>query len=320
MPSTTNKNMNSPNDSDTQPSSIGSSASTIPEEVKMSPEPEPEEGEPSQTMAVTPYAALPPISNRSHLHLEGSSLLTTSGHGYGIDISPSLLSAYPTHQQHTTGSFLFAQAALANGQLTYNPATVLAGRATPAGGYNGPEPIMPLSTANTIPMWIYDFFPNFPHLPPSFLIFHSSIAHATSLVWSLGLGQHGRERARPSFDAVANVDTLEEVGITTIDSNDMTCPHCHLPFGTTTVEDDPSILAHMNEMDRELTWRLEASSALPFCENKPNNDPVKTQYGHIFGKQCLIQSLEEVNKRCSKCRQEYGGTAAVPTGPTAPLE
>jgi hypothetical protein len=44
------------------------------------------------------------------------------------------------------------------------------------------------------------------------------------------------------LNATAFVDTLEEVNIATINSKDMTCPFCYLPFDTTTVEYDLWIL------------------------------------------------------------------------------
>ena len=43
-------------------------------------------------------------------------------------------------------------------------------------------------------------------------------------------------------NAAGFVDKLEEVNIATNDSKDVTCPFCYLPFGTTTVEYDLSIL------------------------------------------------------------------------------
>ncbi|OAG26551.1 hypothetical protein CC77DRAFT_1069753 [Alternaria alternata] len=43
-------------------------------------------------------------------------------------------------------------------------------------------------------------------------------------------------------NAAGFVDKLEEVSTATTDSKDMTCPFRYLPFGTTTVEYDLSIL------------------------------------------------------------------------------
>jgi hypothetical protein len=118
-------------------------------------------------------------------------------------------------------------------------------------------------------------------------------------------------RSRPltaSFEAAAAfVDTLEEVDIADIAAEDMTCPHCWLPFGTTTTdEDNPSILVNLDDEEREISERLNASYELPFCENRPNNDPVKTPCGHIFGRQCLVQSLE-TNMICPMCRCRFSG-------------
>ncbi|KAH7065980.1 hypothetical protein BKA63DRAFT_168436 [Paraphoma chrysanthemicola] len=106
----------------------------------------------------------------------------------------------------------------------------------------------------------------------------------------------------PRFDATAFVDSLEQVDISTIPAEDMKCPHCWLPFGTTD-DDDPSFVWAPDPEDTpELAERNAALRELPFC--RANNDPVRTPCGHIVGRDCLIRSMEEVNTLCPTCRQE----------------
>ncbi|KAI4950979.1 hypothetical protein J4E86_007488 [Alternaria arbusti] len=73
--------------------------------------------------------------------------------------------------------------------------------------------------------------------------------------------------------ATAFVETLDEVDITSIEPEDMKCPLCWLPFSSTIDEEGPSIATYLDDEEREITERLHASYNLPFCENRPDNDP-----------------------------------------------
>jgi hypothetical protein len=106
-----------------------------------------------------------------------------------------------------------------------------------------------------------------------------------------------------TWSPAAYVDTLEKVDISTIAPADMNCPHCWLPFSTTGEIDSPAVLAYLSEEEREETARLTAIHEMPFCENKPNNDPVRTPCEYVFGKQCLVESLES-STTCPMCRRE----------------
>ncbi|KAH7067826.1 hypothetical protein FB567DRAFT_599475 [Paraphoma chrysanthemicola] len=113
----------------------------------------------------------------------------------------------------------------------------------------------------------------------------------------------------PRFDSAAFVDSLERVDISTIPAEDMKYPHCWLPFGTT-ADDDPSFIwAPHPEATPELAERNAALRELPF--SRANNDPVRTPCGHIFGRDCLIRSMEDVNTLCPTCRQELLSESAA---------
>tara|TARA_R110002003_G_scaffold40_12_gene2753 strand:- start:4177 stop:5133 length:957 start_codon:yes stop_codon:yes gene_type:complete len=111
---------------------------------------------------------------------------------------------------------------------------------------------------------------------------------------------------RPQFDIAAFVNTLEQVDISTIPDEDMKCPHCWLPFGTTDEDDPTFVYAPDSETPPELSARLAALRELPFCHGRANNDPVKTPCGHIFGRGCLIETMEKVDTLCPTCRQQLG--------------
>ncbi|KAF2819448.1 hypothetical protein CC86DRAFT_388237 [Ophiobolus disseminans] len=117
---------------------------------------------------------------------------------------------------------------------------------------------------------------------------------------------------RQPFDAAAFVDTLEEVNISTIPEEDIRCPHCWLPFGVTE-ENDPAFAAITDpEVSPELEERQNILHEMPFDTYQANNDPVRTPCGHIFGKACLLESLEKVNTACPTCRQELRPPPVVP--------
>jgi hypothetical protein len=207
----------------------------------------------------------------------------------------------------TLGLSLAQQAATVGPQPTYAPLPVI----TPIHNHNQ-HTFGLASLLHTNPVAAFDS--QSPQAPGTVPSGSQSTTGTHALFTSTAVHHlHQLRHHHTSFDAAAFVDTLEEVNIASIAPEDMRCPHCWLPFGTTT-EDDSSILVYMDEGEQEIMWRLNASYELPFCVNRPNNDPVRTPCGHIFGKQCLVQSLEETNKTCPMCRQELGGTGGVPTG------
>jgi hypothetical protein len=109
---------------------------------------------------------------------------------------------------------------------------------------------------------------------------------------------------RPPFDAVAFVDTLEQVDVSTIPKEDLKCPHCWLPFGTTD-EDDPTFMfAPDADETPELAARQVALHEMPFCEARSDNNPVRTPCGHLFGRSCLIEVMEKVDTLCPTCRKD----------------
>jgi hypothetical protein len=112
-------------------------------------------------------------------------------------------------------------------------------------------------------------------------------------------------------DAEAFVDSLEQVDISTIPVEDMRCPHCWLDFGTT--EDDaPALPQASDHSDQEFAERQGDFGEMPFPTASPNNDPVRTPCGHIFGRDCLIESLQKVGTTCPICRQELRPQPQVP--------
>jgi hypothetical protein len=117
---------------------------------------------------------------------------------------------------------------------------------------------------------------------------------------------------RPRFDATAFVDSLEQVDVSTIPAHNMRCPHCWLPFGTTD-EDDPAFVFAPDQDDPpEIAARRIALHELPFSQSRADNDPVRTPCGHLFGKGCLIDSMEKVDTLCPICRQELRPKPEVP--------
>jgi hypothetical protein len=118
---------------------------------------------------------------------------------------------------------------------------------------------------------------------------------------------------RPSFDAVAFVDTLEQVDTSTIPAEDMKCPHCWLPFGTTD-EDDPTFqFAPDADEPPGLAARQATFHEMPFRAARPDNNPVRTPCGHLFGRSCLIETMEKVDTLCPTCRKELRPAPNVPS-------
>lgn len=129
--------------------------------------------------------------------------------------------------------------------------------------------------------------------------------------WSISL-HHLRAAARPQFDAAALVDTLDRVDIPDIPAEDMRCPYCWLPFGTTD-EDEPSFVFTPDPDDPpEIAARHIAFRELPFCADRANNDPMRTPCGYLFGRGCLIETLEKVDTLCPTCRKELRPKPEIP--------
>lgn len=118
----------------------------------------------------------------------------------------------------------------------------------------------------------------------------------------------------PPFSATEFVDSLERVDIANIPEEDMRCPHCWLPFGTTDEDDTDFVFTPDKDEAPANAERQEAFYEMPFCTTRPDNDPVRTPCGHIFGRGCLIETLERVNTRCPTCRQEFRTTGGGPSG------
>jgi hypothetical protein len=132
--------------------------------------------------------------------------------------------------------------------------------------------------------------------PPGFL------SSAYNHIYTMDTSYAKFFRYRPRFTVVGFVDTLEQVDVSTIPAADMRCPHCWLPFGTTD-EDDPAFVFTPDPNDSpELAARHIAFRELPFCVAKADNDPVRTPCGHLFGRDCLIESMEKVDTLCPICR------------------
>jgi hypothetical protein len=117
---------------------------------------------------------------------------------------------------------------------------------------------------------------------------------------------------RPRFDAVAFVNTLEQVNVADIPAEDMRCPHCWLPFGTTDEDDPAFVLTPDPDIPRELATRQIAFRELPHCADRADNDPVCTPCGHLFGRGCLIEAMEKLDTLCPTCRQELCPRPEIP--------
>lgn len=109
---------------------------------------------------------------------------------------------------------------------------------------------------------------------------------------------------RPRFDAVAFVGTLDQVDLADIAAEDMRCPHCWLPFGTED-EEEPSFLYSPDpDAKPELAARQVTFRELPFCAGRADKDTVRTPCKHLFGRGCLIDTMENVDTFCPTCRQD----------------
>jgi hypothetical protein len=117
---------------------------------------------------------------------------------------------------------------------------------------------------------------------------------------------------RTRFNAARFVSLLEKVEISTIAAEDMRCPHCWLQFGTMDEDDSAFVFAPDPDDPPELAARQIAFRELPFCAAWPDNDPIRTPCGHLFGRSCLIETMEKVDTLCPTCRQELRPKPKVP--------
>jgi hypothetical protein len=103
-------------------------------------------------------------------------------------------------------------------------------------------------------------------------IYESIATYAMENIGSIG--SDGIPRTNLHEAAVAFVESLPTVELSTIPREDMRCPHCWADF-------DEEVEGYNNEPKR-----------VPCC-------------GSRFGKDCLIQSIEGTGMRCPKCRRDW---------------
>lgn len=100
------------------------------------------------------------------------------------------------------------------------------------------------------------------------------------------------ESISSAYDYYDCIDLLEQVDIDTIAPEDRRCPHCWSDFGV-----EEGFFDEPEESDNLLNFRQ-----LPFCATTPNNDPVRTPCGHVFGRSCLAESLRtSTNRPMCRC-------------------
>jgi hypothetical protein len=245
-----------------------------------------EESVPTQSMALIPYVPSEPASHEADLDLEEPPSLTP-GNASSISGSESATIVYANLSPYMATVLFDSDVLTSSLGLPQHAITVAVDQAATNASL----------TVTEVPLSNYQDFLG--HLDQLMNAPMPDLESVLTQIYSRPL--------RAAFEAAAAfVDTLEEVDIADIAAEDMTCPHCWLPFGTTTDEDNPSILVYPDDEEREISERMNASYELPFCENRPNNDPVKTPCGHVFGRQCLIQSLE-TNMICPMCRCRFSG-------------
>jgi hypothetical protein len=247
----------------------------------------------NQDMALVSDVPLEPTSNEA-LDVEGFALLAR---GYNLNTaSPPSVSLAGALFNFNIGNTLAANLLELNHLDTKQDVTV--------------------DQASAVAPWtamghIHHFQPQIPHhIAQSVQQFVVATLHSWIIAMMNGtipdlatmLGHGNYQTHTPGVEAAIKfVKTLDAVDITSILPEDMKCPLCWLPFGSTTDGKGLTIVAYLNDEEREITKRLHASWELPFCENRPDNDPVRTPCGHVFGRQCLIDSLE-TNMTCPMCK------------------
>ncbi|KAH5292525.1 hypothetical protein HBI12_235140 [Parastagonospora nodorum] len=244
---------------------------------------------------------------------------------------PAMLSAFPVHMNFIVGTqtIFTPGAALHSGSFTANNPEELAAETAAAGA-----DILDPTTGEVYPELHAHFWQSGGPLPDGslsiavgsvgvpptaaesltsmgFTTTSVSLANAATMFDPLAITfgsislHHLRAAARPRFDAAAFVENLDRVEISDIPAEDMRCPYCWLPFSTTD-EDDPNFVFIPDPDDppeiaaRQITFR----ELLPFCADRADNDPVRTPCGHLFGRGCLVETLEKVDTLCPTCRKD----------------
>ncbi len=191
---------------------------------------EPEESVPTQSMALIPYVPPEPASHEADLNLEEPPSLT-SGNASSISGSESATIVYANLSPYM-GTVLFDSDVLTSSLGLPQHAFAVDQAATNAS-----------FTVTEIPLSNYQDFLG--HLDQLINAPMPDLEAAWASIYP-----------RPptsSFEAAVDfVDTLEEVDIADIAAEDMKCPHCWLPFGTTTDKDNPSILVYPDDEEREI--------------------------------------------------------------------
>jgi hypothetical protein len=260
----------------------------------------------NQDMAPVSHVPPEPTSNGA-LDVESFALLTP---GYNLNTSsPPLVSLADALLNFNIGNTVAANIPVLNHLDTQQDVTV--------------------DQASAVPPWIamghiHHFQPQIPHpIAQSVQQFVVATLHSWIIAMMNGtipdlatmLGHGNYQIHTPGVEAAIKfVKTLEAVDITSILPEDMKCPLCRLPFGSTTDGEGLTIVAYLDDEEREITERLHASWELPFCENRPDNDPVRTPCGHVFGRQCLIDSLE-TKMTCPMCRCQFDSNEDVLPSP-----
>lgn len=76
-----------------------------------------------------------------------------------------------------------------------------------------------------------------------------------------------------------------------------------MPFGVADEEEIGFLNRSSEEGKDDGRWEnVLLLRELPFDASKPDNAPVRTRCGHVFGRSYLVESLERVNWLCPVCR------------------
>lgn len=114
---------------------------------------------------------------------------------------------------------------------------------------------------------------------------------------------HGEEEPTLLSDwAPRFVASLERVELSAVPSDQIICPICWIELGETYEFHDLYEPPDLPSDPRE-AGNMIAFQQLPFDLSRPNNDPVKLPCEHLFGYDCLVNSLSE-NSTCPMCRRE----------------
>ncbi|KAF2875100.1 hypothetical protein BDV95DRAFT_603866 [Massariosphaeria phaeospora] len=126
---------------------------------------------------------------------------------------------------------------------------------------------------------------------------------AVEVEWTLSeprrAAAQAESKAKAGAEALALVESFEQVDIATIPAEDMRCPICLLDFGN---------------VDEELP-ATDGAATEP--NDEVSNNPVRTPCGHLFGKSCLVEIFETVKALCPICRTKL--RPALEVAPTTVL-